>query len=749
MNLSTLLEVLPPYKIFGNSNIKIKNISDDSRKVTSGDLFVAVKGLKVDSHNLIPDAINKGAVVVIGQNKPKPEWLKRTVYVRVGKSRLALGLITSRWWGNPASKLKMVGVTGTKGKTTTAEIIFNILKSTGKKVGLISSIGAKINDANFDTGFHVTSPEPLILHKLLNSMVRVGCEYAVVEVTSHALDQERMAGIYFDIGVLTNVTHEHLDYHKTFELYREAKLKLFENSKLAILNKDDESYEFFKKNLNAKSVSYSIRKPADYQGFEIKESNTTSIKIRFDGQEKSVLTNLKGGYNIENCLAAVACANELKINPKFIKDGLKNLPQLSGHFEEVKNRKGIKIYIDFAHTPDSLEKVLGYVKKHTKGRVLSIFGCAGERDREKRKLMGAISARLADISIFTAEDPRSEDENVIISQIVKGAKKYVSNLKTKRHQLQDELASNTHEIYKIPERGEAIAFVLQKLAKSGDTLLFLGKGHEKSMAYDGVEHPWNERENIEYVLSADDRKYAVILAAGRGTRMNSNLPKVLHKIAGRPIVSYTLEHLRKANFRNIVVVIGYEKEKVISRVGPAVNYAIQKGALGTGHALGSALPYIPSYIKTILVINGDDSAFYSPKTFETVFKYHEENSATVTFVTLMKKDPFGLGRVIRDKSGNMLGIIEEKEASEAQKKIREVNIGFYVFNLDWLKENISRIRKSKVGEYYIVDLIAMAISQDKKVQAFDLGNDDQWVGVNTIEQLEEADQKMRDRIKSS
>lgn len=473
-----------------NLKKEVKGITDDSRKVKKGYLFVAMKGLTVDGHEFIPQAIKNGAKIVVGERDLN---LESVSYIKVPDSRKAFGLLASSWYDSPSKKLKVVGVTGTDGKTTTSNLVYSILKMSGRKVGLVSTINAKIGNKEYDTGFHVTNPEPLLLQKLLSQMVEKGCEYAVLEVTSHGLDQERVAGVKFDIGVLTNITHEHLDYHKTFEAYREAKAKLFKDVRFAVLNKDDESFEYLTKRTKGQVVSYSIEKEAEFRAEGIRESEKgTQFTLVNKKKEYLVKTKLLGKYNVYNILAAVATALVSKVGMEDIQKAIESFEPLIGRLEEIKNNKGIKIYVDFAHTPNALREVLMLLSARKKGRLIPVFGCAGERDRQKRKMMGEISGRLADISVFTAEDPRSEDVNKIIDEMAEGARK--SGAKE---------GMGEKYFVRVSERGEAIARAIQKLAKRGDIVVVCGKGHEKSMAYNGTEYPWSDQEAVEMALRGE------------------------------------------------------------------------------------------------------------------------------------------------------------------------------------------------------------------------------------------------------
>lgn len=377
---------------------------------------------------------------------------------------LIKGVAAHSLYQNPSKYLKVIGVTGTDGKTTTSNIIYHILQSSGIKTGLVSTVNAKIGKNEYDTGFHVTNPGPFQLQKLLKKMVGKNLKYAVLEVTSHGLDQSRNFGIKFDIGVLTNITHEHLDYHKTFENYVKAKAKLFQNSKICIINSD--YFKFFKKyiNKNQKIILY----------------NQKSLN---SGLLDAVNSKFKESYNVLNSIAAILVAKEVGISDTEIIKAIKTFSGVEGRMQEIKNKLGIKIIVDFAHTPNALESLLKSLKKEkNKGtKLITVFGCAGERDIKKRPMMGEISTRLSDISIFTAEDPRHEDVNEIIRQMKKGVK------------------NKNAKIFEIPDRLEAIKQAI-KMAKKGDIVVVCGKGHEKSMNFNGKEIPWSDEKAIKKII---------------------------------------------------------------------------------------------------------------------------------------------------------------------------------------------------------------------------------------------------------
>ncbi len=364
------------------------------------------------------------------------------------------------WFGYPSRFLKVIGVTGTSGKTTTAHLIYHLLHQAGFKVALISSIAAKIGQKTIETGLHVTNPDPWPLQRLLKLIKEKNYQYVVLEVTSHGLDQYRCWGIGFDYGILTNISHEHLDYHKTLERYREAKLKLVQSSQTAVLNRVDPSFPAALSAAKGKTIEYG---PDDALGLP---------------------PALPGEFNKANVAAAQAVAVDLGVAKTEIIASLKSFPSLPGRMEFILE-KPFKIVIDFAHKPDALEKALTWLRSKTKGRLIAVFGCAGLRDRLKRPIMGAISARLAEITILTAEDPRTEDVNKIIEAIAGG---WRAVKKPKSHRLLIE-----------PDRQKAINLAIS-LAKPGDVVGLFGKSNEKSMCFGTIEYPWSEHRAVLLAL---------------------------------------------------------------------------------------------------------------------------------------------------------------------------------------------------------------------------------------------------------
>jgi len=381
-------------------------------------------------------------------------------------------LAANIFYGFPSRNLTIIGITGTDGKTTTAHLVHHILKSAGFKAGLVSTVSAP--------GLHTTTPDPWVLQKLLRKMVNSGQNNVVLEATSHGLDQHRLWGIRFKIGVVTNVTHEHLDYHLTYDRYLRAKGKLFKNVKTAILNKDDRSFNSLKLLLSkdTRLVTYGIRQEADF----------TPTIFKFS-------TSLPGEYNQYNCLAAIATASVLGIEKSVIRKSVASFGGVIGRMEEINEGQNFKVIVDFAHTPNALENVLktlhSQLAKKT-GKLIVVFGCAGLRDVKKRPMMGRIASRLADVAVLTAEDPRTENVDEIIDQIVRGFRR--------------NLWIEGKNYFCVSERGEAIKLAIGTLARRGDIVVICGKGHEKSMCFGTTEYAWSDQDQVRKILHNAQKK---------------------------------------------------------------------------------------------------------------------------------------------------------------------------------------------------------------------------------------------------
>lgn len=381
-------------------------------------------------------------------------------------------LISAIYFNFPSNKITVIGVTGTDGKTTTVNMIYHILKSAGKKVSMVSSLGATIGNKTADTGYHVSTPSPFQVQKLLKEAVGAGSDYFILEATSHGLDQNRLAFVKIKVGVLTNITNEHMDYHKTWANYAQAKAKLFRGADCSILNKDDKSYEILKNLITSKITTYSLVGSADLT------PNSFPFKLKLEGQ-----------YNISNALAASAATLCLKIPKEKILNSFNSFTGIKGRLQEVKEGQQFRAVVDFAHTPNGLEQVLKTLRsgKNKKSKLIAVFGSAGGRDKQKRQKMGEVASKYADISVLTSEDPRLENPLQIAKSIAIGFR-----LSGKRED---------KDYFIIPDRSQAISFAV-KTAKKGDIVGFFGKGHENSMCIGDVEYPWNEEKVARKAIKA-------------------------------------------------------------------------------------------------------------------------------------------------------------------------------------------------------------------------------------------------------
>jgi UDP-N-acetylmuramoyl-L-alanyl-D-glutamate--2,6-diaminopimelate ligase len=496
ISLNRLIQHLKLQAPISGKEVTVTGIALDSRKVKPGDLFFALSGTKADGHRFIDDAIQRGAVAVVGTqplaNVPFP-------YLQVSDGRWALAHLSAAFFGLPARQLTVIGVTGTDGKTTTTNLIYHLLKAAGYQVGMISTVKAVIGEEELDTGFHVTTPEAPDIQQYLAQMVAAGLTHAVLEATSHGLSQLRVEACDFDIGVITNITHEHLDYHGDYDTYRAAKGRLFSMlaetqpkdhapPRAAILNRDDISYDYLTAISSVCQISYGLHPQADVSAKEV-TLNTSGLSFVTIGSDFRipVRTHLLGEYNIYNCLAAIATVVQgLGLNPAVIQEGFDSWESIPGRMERIDLGQPFLAIVDFAHTPNALRCALETARKLVSGRVIVIFGSAGLRDRAKRRMMAEISADLAEISIFTAEDPRTESLQGILIEMAAGAES------------RGGVEGETY--WRILDRGEAIRFGVA-LAKPEDVVIVCGKGHEQSMCFDEIEFPWDDRIALQAVLS--------------------------------------------------------------------------------------------------------------------------------------------------------------------------------------------------------------------------------------------------------
>jgi UDP-N-acetylmuramoyl-L-alanyl-D-glutamate--2,6-diaminopimelate ligase len=509
MRVSELLESLPAVLTRLGEDVDIEGICADSRRVRPRDLFIAILGLHIDGHRFIEQAVRGGANAVMGELPPEKLDVRPGddfTYVRVPNSREAWGWSCAAWEGLPSRKMALVGVTGTDGKTTTVSLIHGILGAAGIKAGMVSTVRALIPAAEaegsgetaVETGLHTTTPDPHELQQYLAQMVAGGASHAVLEVTSHGLAQHRVAGCEFDVAVVTNVTHEHLDFHGSLAAYQRAKAKLFEGlcgsfrksgvPKIAVLNGDDDSFRFLRPLCADRHIVYSLERDADVTAADVVfESDRTRFQLHTPIGQVPIETSLVGRYNVRNILAAASVGMALGVPPNTVAEGVASVHGVPGRMERIEEGQAYLALVDFAHTPNALKQALTTAQDMTEeaGRVIVVFGSAGLRDREKRALMGRIAGRLADVVIVTAEDPRTESLRAIMGESASAAE-----------------AEGKHmgvDLLQIPDRGEAILRACG-IARAGDVVIACGKGHEQSMCFGTTEYPWDDRQAMRLAV---------------------------------------------------------------------------------------------------------------------------------------------------------------------------------------------------------------------------------------------------------
>ena len=461
--------------IVGDKDLEIPNITFDSRKVEPGTLFFAVKGTQVDGHDYIDKAIAQGASAIVCEKMPN-ELAEKVTYVLVDNSAYVLGVAASNFFGNPSKHLRLVGVTGTNGKTTIATLLYRLFTDAGYCCGLLSTIENIVN-RDVVPSTH-TTPDPIELNALLHRMVVQGCEYAFMEVSSHSVAQDRIAGLLFAGGIFTNLTHDHLDYHKTMANYRNAKKKFFDDlpqTAFALTNLDDKNGAVMLQNTKARKLSYALKHDADFKGI-VMESHFDGMMLKVNGME--MYTQLVGGFNASNLLAIYGAAIALGFDKDELLVEISKLRGANGRFDMVHSENGIVGIVDYAHTPDALENVLktiNEVRCH-KETLITIVGCGGNRDTTKRPEMAAVAVKLSDKVILTSDNPRFEDPDDIIRQMKAG--------------IADE---DRHKVLSITNRGEAIRTAVA-LAKKGDIILLAGKGHENYQEINGVKNHFDDKE---------------------------------------------------------------------------------------------------------------------------------------------------------------------------------------------------------------------------------------------------------------
>jgi UDP-N-acetylmuramoyl-L-alanyl-D-glutamate--2,6-diaminopimelate ligase len=463
--------------------------------VTPGDLFVAVPGVNVDGHRFIPAALQAGAVAcVVERMTPELDggYTVCVPTVCVPNAREALAHLMAAWHGHPGRQLRVIGVTGTDGKTTTVRLIAGILSAAGYVVGTIDSVSATIAGRETPTGFHTTTPDAPEVQAYLAEMVEAGVEYVVIESTSHGLAQHRVTAVEYDVAVVTNITHEHLDFHGSLKAYQQAKAMLFHAlsrsarkdgvTKVAVLNRDDSSYEYLSPIPAERQLSYGLGEASDLYASDVTASPSGLHMHIVTPQGPLALSSpLVGRYNVSNILAAVSVAHSQGIAPEAIAAGIAQVQGIIGRMERIDCDQPFTTIVDFAHTPNAMDKALQCARELTEGQVIVVFGCAGLRDVAKRAWMGEVAGRLADRVIITAEDPRTESLDAIMDQIAEGCHKAGRQ--------------RGEGYWKIGDRGDAIMAALE-MAQPGDVVIATGKGHERSMCFGETEYPWSDQDAV-------------------------------------------------------------------------------------------------------------------------------------------------------------------------------------------------------------------------------------------------------------
>ena len=478
MKLKELLKDIHVIAIVGNEDVEITDVNIDSRRIKDGHLFIAMKGTQVDGHKFVPKAIELGAKAVMCEDMPE-EKAEGVTYVQVESTEDVVGKVATTFHGNPSTKLKLVGVTGTNGKTTIATLLYNMFTKMGHKCGLLSTVCNYIIDEAIPADH--TTPDPIELNRLLDRMVQAGCEYAFMECSSHAIAQKRIGGLTFAGGIFTNLTRDHLDYHKTFENYRNAKKAFFDSlpkTAFAITNADDKNGMVMVQNTKATVKTYSIRTVADFKA-RIIECHFEGMYLEMDGHEVGV--QFIGKFNVSNLLAVYAAAVMLGKSPEDVLVVMSTLHSVSGRLEPIHSPEGYTAVVDYAHTPDALENVLNAIHEvlDGKGHVITVCGAGGNRDKGKRPLMAQEAVKQSDKVIITSDNPRFEEPQDIINDMLAGLN-----------------AQQMKKVISIVDRREAIRTACM-MAQKGDVILIAGKGHENYQEIKGVKHHFDDHEVVK------------------------------------------------------------------------------------------------------------------------------------------------------------------------------------------------------------------------------------------------------------
>lgn len=480
MKLSDVLAKIKPLEIIGNADVEVTGINIDSRKIEPGHMFVAMRGTQVDGHKFIPKALELGASVVLCEDVPEDKGA--ATFVKVADCEDVVGTVATTFYGNPTSKLKLVGVTGTNGKTTIATLLYTMFRKFGYKCGLLSTVCNYIEDEAYPTDH--TTPDPIELNMLLSKMVEAGCEYAFMECSSHAVAQKRIGGLTFAGGLFTNLTRDHLDYHKTFENYRDAKKKFFDDlpkEAFAITNADDKNGMVMVQNTKATVKTYSTRSMADYVAHII-ECHFEGMYLDFDGHEVGV--QFIGKFNVSNLLAVYGAARMLGKSPEEILVVMSTLKSVAGRLEPIRSVDGVTAVVDYAHTPDALVNVLTTLREvlNGKGQLITVCGCGGNRDKGKRPIMAQEAVKMSDKVILTSDNPRHEDPQDILNDMLAGL-----------------TPAQQRNVLTIVDRREGIKTACM-LAQKGDVILVAGKGHEDYQIIGDVKHHFDDREELRKIL---------------------------------------------------------------------------------------------------------------------------------------------------------------------------------------------------------------------------------------------------------
>ena len=482
MKLIELLKNVEVLNTFGNTEVEITGVNIDSRRIEAGHLFVAIPGTQTDGHKFIPKAIELGAAAILCEKMPE-EQVDGVTYIVVESTESVVGIVATHFFGDPSRKLKLVGVTGTNGKTTIATLLYNMFRKFGHKCGLLSTVCNYIEGEPIPADH--TTPDPIELNRLLAQMVDAGCEYAFMECSSHAIAQKRIGGLKFAGGLFTNLTRDHLDYHKTVENYRDAKKAFFDGldkDAFAITNADDKNGQYMVQNTKAEVKTYSIRSMADFKA-KIIECHFEGMYLDINGKEVGV--QFIGKFNVSNLLAVYGAAIMLGKKPEDILVILSTLKSVSGRLEPIRSPEGYTAVVDYAHTPDALENVLNTINEvlNGKGKVITVCGAGGNRDKGKRPIMAQTAAKLSDKVIITSDNPRFEEPQDIINDMLAG----LDNKQMKK-------------VVSIADRKEAIRTACM-MAEKGDVILIAGKGHEDYQEIKGVKHHFDDREVVREIFA--------------------------------------------------------------------------------------------------------------------------------------------------------------------------------------------------------------------------------------------------------